>query len=96
MKGHWGDCGISGSAVTGHYDRGLGTTYHNYQEREKIMKARGLQEFDDNTFDKHQSKQRTHVAKEDAYMKAYDTHISAGAEPVKAMQIATDVKENTI
>lgn len=96
MKGHWGDCGLSGSAVTGYYDRGLGTTYHSYQERERIMKARGLQEFDENAFDRHQSSKHTHVTKEDAYLDAYSKAVDSGAEPLKAMQIATDVKEAAV
>jgi hypothetical protein len=96
MKGHWGDCGLSGSGVTGYYDRGLGTTYHNYQEREQIMKARGLQDFDDNAYDRVQSSKHTHVAREDAYLTAYDKAMGDGAEPIKAMQIATDIKEATV
>ena len=92
-RGNWGATGVGGTEATPFYDRGLGASYTSWSERAKIMKAKGLQDYDEAACEKQLSKQHTHEHKENVYCDTYEHHIKQGAEPITAMQLATEAKE---
>lgn len=94
-RGSWGATGLGGTEVNPYYDRGLGASYTSWAERDRIMKAKGLRDHCDAEEERALSKQRTHIAKEEAYCATYEKHVQAGAEPIQAMQLAQDVKAAT-
>lgn len=91
--GFFGDNGIIGSSgVNGFYDRGLGRSYSSWSERSKIMKEKGLQDWDDGAFEKSISEEKSRIAKQEKYLKTYE-EVATKVNPIDAMIIAKEESE---
>lgn len=89
--GRWGDqTGKYG--VNGHYDAGLGATYYSSMERDRIMKAKGLENLSDlgTHYWEDETDRRTQKAAKEA--KVAEAYLEATAkypdDPGKAFEIA--------
>ena len=93
----WGDC-TGKFGVNGHYDRGLGATYHNSMEREALMKAKGLVTWEEAGGDaSYDSYKQNHLEKQlgaDAYLETFDEAVADGASLIKAHDLGLEARSN--
>jgi putative FmdB family regulatory protein len=92
----WGDTKYG--AVNGTYDRGLGATYRNRQERDQIMKQKGVVPLDeiggDAEIDRRFEKQKTDAKKAEVYTNTFTQAEAGGADMFKAHDLATAASDN--
>ena len=96
--GRWGDAGLGGSSVTGVYDRGLGATYHNSMERDRLIEQRGVVPLSDVGGDYAMEdwieKRKTQDKATDAYNSTFDKTLAETKDIYTAHDKALESKNN--
>lgn len=94
--GLFGDCGLGGTAVNGVYDRGLGASYQNSRERDRLIAERGvipLSDLGSYAIEDNLEKRKYEARAADAYNDTFDKTMAETNSIYTAHEKAMSAKE---